>query len=239
MYHSSPTIGDYEAYVAQELVQEIDATYRTLPERTSRGITGCSMGGDGSIYLALKYPSVFSVAAPVSGGYDSSGDSDSSGAGDVLLEGVTEFLENPPKDLNDAQAIPGEIQMVLAWAAATASNPDKPPFYMDMPFELVNGKAQLVPEVIDKMTASDPVDELDRYLAQPERLSAILIYHGNRDPRTAVEQARNFDKLLTDRGVEHEYLEAIAGHCDFGYLGYVPVVKFMSDHLAGQEQPKS
>ena len=60
------------------------------------------------------------------------------------------------------------------------------------------------------MTANDPVDELDRYLAQPERLSAILIYHGNRDQLTPVEQARDFDKLLTDRGVEHEYLETNA-----------------------------
>ena len=60
------------------------------------------MGGDGSIYLALKYPSVFTVAAPVSGGYDSSGD------GDWLLEQATEFLKNPPKDFEDAQAMPWE-----------------------------------------------------------------------------------------------------------------------------------
>ena len=141
-YLSSPTIGDYETYLTQEMVKEIDATYRTLPERTSRGITGCSMGGDGSIYLALKYPSVFTVAAPVSGGYDSSGD------GDWLLEQATEFLENPPKDFEDAQAMPWQSLLVLSWAAATASNPDKPPFYLDMPVEMVNGKAQLVPEVI-------------------------------------------------------------------------------------------
>ncbi len=228
-YLSSPTIGDYETYISQELVNYIDATYRTLPDRASRGITGCSMGGDGSMGLALKYPSVFSVAAPVSGGYDSSG------VGDGILEQATEFLENPPQDFEDAHAMPGESQLVLAWVAATASNPDKPPFYLDMPVEMVNGTAQLVPEVIDKMTANDPVDELDRYLAQPERLSAILIYHGNRDQMTAVEHARDFDKLLTDRGVEHAYLEAIAGHCDFGYLGYIPVVQFMSDNLVGEE----
>jgi enterochelin esterase-like enzyme len=63
MYLSSPTIGDYETYIAQELVGYVDANYRTLAQPASRGITGCSMGGDGAIHLALKYPAVFSVAA--------------------------------------------------------------------------------------------------------------------------------------------------------------------------------
>ena len=71
IYLSSPTIGDYETYIAQEVVDLVDATYRTIPDRNSRGITGCSMGGDGSIYLALKYPGVFSVAAPASATYES------------------------------------------------------------------------------------------------------------------------------------------------------------------------
>ena len=43
-YLSSPTIGDYETYITQELVDLVDATYRTIPDRNSRGITGCSMG---------------------------------------------------------------------------------------------------------------------------------------------------------------------------------------------------
>ena len=31
---------------------------------------GCSMGGIGALHLALKYPEVFSVAAPMSSKYD-------------------------------------------------------------------------------------------------------------------------------------------------------------------------
>jgi hypothetical protein len=40
-YGSSPTIGDYESYITSELVDYVDANYRTLPDRESRGITGC------------------------------------------------------------------------------------------------------------------------------------------------------------------------------------------------------
>ena len=48
MYSSSVTTGDFENYVARDLVRYIDAHYRTIPERTSRGLVGHSMGGYGA-----------------------------------------------------------------------------------------------------------------------------------------------------------------------------------------------
>jgi S-formylglutathione hydrolase FrmB len=73
-YLSSPTIGDYETYIARELVAQVDAKYRTIAQRDSRGITGCSMGGDGAMHLALTFPDVYSVAAPMSATYDFAND---------------------------------------------------------------------------------------------------------------------------------------------------------------------
>ena len=40
MYSSSPTIGDWERFVAEDLVTHIDGHYRTLANRTSRGLAG-------------------------------------------------------------------------------------------------------------------------------------------------------------------------------------------------------
>jgi S-formylglutathione hydrolase len=224
MYLSSPTIGDYETYLTQELVDLVDATYRTIPDRNSRGVTGCSMGGDGSIYLALKYPGVFSIAAPASATYD--------WARDPIMwkEGPKLLMESPPKDIKGFWKLPWQAQALFATAAAAASNPDEPPFYLDMPVALVDGKAEIVPEVFDKIVAADPTHQVDRYLAQPERLRAILLYHGDGDPEAPVELAHSFDRLLSARGIEHEYVEVSAGHCDF-YFG--PIVQFMSDHLVG------
>jgi enterochelin esterase-like enzyme len=45
MYSSSVTTGDIENFIAHDLVEYIDAHYRTIPERTSRGLVGHSMGG--------------------------------------------------------------------------------------------------------------------------------------------------------------------------------------------------
>jgi enterochelin esterase-like enzyme len=59
-YSSSPTVGDYETYVARDLVEWVDANYRTIPERDSRGLAGHSMGGYGTIRIAMKHPETFS-----------------------------------------------------------------------------------------------------------------------------------------------------------------------------------
>src|SRR3984885_9675359 len=40
MYSSSATTGDFETYVAHDVVAYIDAHYRTIPDRSSRGLAG-------------------------------------------------------------------------------------------------------------------------------------------------------------------------------------------------------
>ena len=60
MYSASITTGDWESFVARELVAYIDAHYRTLADVRSRGLAGHSMGGYGAARLGMKYPEVFS-----------------------------------------------------------------------------------------------------------------------------------------------------------------------------------
>src|SRR5215813_3241855 len=60
MYSNSVTVGDWETFVAKELVDYIDAHYRTLARRESRGLAGHSMGGYGTMRLGMKRPDVFS-----------------------------------------------------------------------------------------------------------------------------------------------------------------------------------
>jgi S-formylglutathione hydrolase FrmB len=53
-------VGDYENFVARDLVEWVDANYRTIAERDSRGVSGHSMGGYGTIRIAMKHPETFS-----------------------------------------------------------------------------------------------------------------------------------------------------------------------------------
>src|SRR5690242_21356329 len=59
MYSSSVTTGDFERFVAHDLVAYIDAHYRTIPNRLSRGLVGHSMGGYGATRIGMKHSDVF------------------------------------------------------------------------------------------------------------------------------------------------------------------------------------
>jgi enterochelin esterase-like enzyme len=56
MYSSSITSGDFENFVARDLVAYIDAHYRSIPDWRSRGLAGHSMGGCGATRIASSIP---------------------------------------------------------------------------------------------------------------------------------------------------------------------------------------
>jgi len=45
--------------IIKELIPHIDATYRTIADRSDRAIEGFSMGGQGALLFAFKYPDMF------------------------------------------------------------------------------------------------------------------------------------------------------------------------------------
>src|SRR5208337_613800 len=59
MYSSSITTGDFEKFISHDVVAYIDAHYRTIPNRASRGLVGHSMGGYGASRIGMKHPDVF------------------------------------------------------------------------------------------------------------------------------------------------------------------------------------
>ena len=61
----------YESFVIGELIDLIDARYRTIPDRAHRAIMGISMGGYGATSLAARHPDLFGSVATLSGAVDS------------------------------------------------------------------------------------------------------------------------------------------------------------------------
>jgi S-formylglutathione hydrolase FrmB len=220
MYYSSITIGDYETYIARDLVKHIDANYRTIAHRNSRGITGYSMGGRGAMHLALKFPETFGAVV--------------NQAGFCNVEDVA-WMRNiafaNPNDWPHFNGLDWMTQAAFAYAAAACPNPDKPPFFLDKPYERVDGKIQTVPEVWERFVNSDVVHgDLPRYVKQPLRLNGIMVVHGTGDGITPVSQARDLDKLMTDLGIDHVYDEHGGGHDFIASKS----LQFLSDHLSDQ-----
>lgn len=56
-----------ETAITRDLVERVDATLRTLPEREGRAVVGYSMGGYGSVRYGLAHPELFGAAITLSG----------------------------------------------------------------------------------------------------------------------------------------------------------------------------
>ena len=68
-YFDSPLdkTSQYETFIATELPQKIEATYRTIQDRKGRIIAGLSMGGHGAMYIAARHPDRYCAVGSMSG----------------------------------------------------------------------------------------------------------------------------------------------------------------------------
>ena len=71
-YWDSPINPDsqFETFVSKELVEYIDKNYNTIKSRSSRAISGLSMGGHGALWLSIRHKDVFGACGSTSGGVD-------------------------------------------------------------------------------------------------------------------------------------------------------------------------
>ncbi|SFK24681.1 alpha/beta hydrolase family protein [Caulobacter sp. UNC279MFTsu5.1] len=170
MYSSSRTTGDFETFVANDLVRYIDGHYRTLPRRESRGLVGHSMGGYGASRIGMRHADVFGALYMMSPCCLSPRD-----PGQFNAEAASALAQ--VKTVEDAQKLSWGLRAQLATAAAWSPNPNKPPLYLDLPVE--NGQVQ--PDVLAKWAANAPLAFVDQYVGALRRYKAIAIDVGDRD----------------------------------------------------------
>ena len=170
MYSSSVTTGDFERFVSHDVVTYVDAHYRTIPDRQSRGLVGHSMGGYGATRIGMKHPDVFGslyimspcCLAPRQGG-----------PANAELEKTLEAVKTPA----DSASLPFFARAQLASAAAWSPDPKNPPLYLDLPTK--DGVPQ--PEVLAKWTANAPLAFADQYVANLRQYRAIAMDVGDKD----------------------------------------------------------
>jgi S-formylglutathione hydrolase FrmB len=71
-YIDSPvdTMSRYDTHIGIEVVEFIDANFRTVKSRQGRAIAGLSMGGHGAFMIAVHHQDTFSSIGSMSGGLD-------------------------------------------------------------------------------------------------------------------------------------------------------------------------
>lgn len=171
MYSSSATTGDFESFIAHDLVEEIDRRYRTIPKRESRGLVGHSMGGYGATRIGMKHADVFGALYLMSPCCLSA----------RTLMGVTpEAIQaySAMKSPTDSAGLPWMQRATLAAAAAWSPNPQNPPLYLDLPLD-AQGRARA--DVLAKWAANAPLAFVDQYVGNLRRYAAIAMDVGDKD----------------------------------------------------------
>ncbi len=193
MYSSSITTGDFESFVARDLVSYIDAHYRTLPRRESRGLAGHSMGGYGATRIGMKHPEVFSglyIMSPCC--------LSARGAIRPADEEALAAVTSPEQSAK----LPFLARTNLAVGAAWSPNPVKPPLYMDLPI----GDAREA--VLAKWAANAPLAMIDQYVGNLRQYSAIAIDVGDQDGLKA--DTERLHQVLDRYGIKNSF-EIYAG----------------------------
>lgn len=192
MYSSSVTTGDFERFVAHDVVTYIDAHYRTIPLRGARGLVGHSMGGYGATRIGMKHADVFGAVyimspcclAPMGGG-----------PANPAFAKAIEAVKTPA----DSAGLPFGARVQLASAAAWAPNPKNPPLYLDLPVK--DGEPQK--DVIAKFMANAPLVFIDQYVGDLRRYKAISIDVGDQDGLKA--GAGKLHEILDSYGIANSF----------------------------------
>ena len=170
MYSSSVTTGDFESFIARDVVAYIDAHYRTFPNRNSRGLVGHSMGGYGASRIGMKHPDAFGSLYIMSPCCMSAR---AGGPANPEMEKALEAVKTP----EDSAKLSFFLRAQLASAAAWSPDPKNPPLYLDLPSK--GGVTQ--PDVLAKWAANAPLAFIDQYIGNLRQYHAISIDVGDQD----------------------------------------------------------
>lgn len=198
MYSDSPTTGNWEAYITHDLVAYIDSHYRTIADPNSRGLAGHSMGGYGTLRLAMKYPGVYSSIYAMS----SCCLMNNPGAGRGGAAAASRQASPTPANSQNSRGGRGGnafANAANAQAAAWSPNPMNPPKFFDLPTQ--DGAVR--PEIAAKFIANSPLAFVDQYVPTLKNYHAIKMDVGLQDNLAASNKL--MDESLTRLGVPHTF----------------------------------
>lgn len=224
MYSNSPTTGNWEGYIADDLVAHIDSRYRTIPARGSRGLAGHSMGGYGTLRIGMKHPGRFSALYamsscclmnnPAAGGR---------GRGGGIVA--------PRQDAGQGGRGGGVFANVgMAQAAAWSPNPANPPDYVDL--AVVDGEVR--PDVAARWLANSPLVMIYQHVPALERYTAIALDVGDQDGLAATNI--ELDAVMTRLGIDHGFEVYEGNHGNrVGARFRAELLDFFAEHLEFEE----
>ncbi len=188
MYSDSVTAGNFEGFIARDLVAHIDRSYRTIAKPDARGLAGHSMGGYGTLKIAMKYPGIFSSIYAMSSCCLSARQVNP--AQDKRLETIT---------VEQAMKADFSTKSTFAAASAWSADPSAAPFF----FRLGTRNGEIQRDVLAQWAANAPNAMLPQYAGALKRLKAMALDVGDKD--FLLQDNKAMKALLDKFGIRHAW----------------------------------
>jgi hypothetical protein len=226
---NSPVTGNWEDFMVEELMPYMDAHFKTLPRRESRGIAGEFMGGYCAIRFGMRHPDVFSSVYglhPVGTG---------SGLKVMLSLPNWDLMANA-KSLDDVRK-DGYSTIFTTIFQAHLPNPDKPPLFIDLAARKVGDQLVIDTNLSERVRANFFLESMiPQYADNLKSLRGLKFDWGRSDPnQDHVYSKQAFTHKLNEFGIAHEAEEynGTWGDKTWGDDGriYSEVLPFFQKHL--------
>ena len=226
-YLDSEAQGNYQRYLAEDVIAYVDAHYRSVPARESRAIVGKSSGGFGALRMGMDRPECFAVIA--------------SHAGDCGFElcirprfaesaavyercgGQHAFLAQMQKQGAPRSQAEFHALELLALAHAYAPLAAASGGGGELPFDPYT--AQIVPEKWQRWLAHDPAL---RSAAGLRQARLVFLDAGKSDEYGLQFGARILAERLIESGVAVDHEEFDGGHMGTAYRYDVSLPKVIA-----------
>jgi hypothetical protein len=197
-YITSPISGDWQSFIADDLVAEIDRNYRTIAKSAARGIFGQHAGGYGAIRIASQRPDIFGVVYamhPVATGH-----------GNILMQSRPDwdaFFSAKSLDDIERYGLNGIFTIIYQ---ATLPNPERSPLYFDPPVKLVDNKLVIDPTLVEKLQEAFFLErQIGEFAENLRSLRAFKFDWGRHDAnQDHVYSNQFYSRKLNEFGVPHE-----------------------------------
>jgi hypothetical protein len=228
-YVNSPVTGNWEVFMVRELVPYVDANFRTLASRDSRGIAGDFMGGYGAIRFGMTHPEVFGTVYalhPVGTG-----------------SGIYTMYSRPDwkklAGIKSRDELPKGIwaNIFISIFQASVPNVNKPPLYIDLQARAVGDTVEIDSAVTERLRDNFLLETMiGRYADNLKSLRGLRFdwarNDGNQDHVYANQALTH---KLNEFGIPHEAEEynGVWGTGNWGADGrvYTEVLPFFARHL--------
>ncbi len=199
-FTNSDATGNWEDFIARELVAYVDGKYRTMARPESRGLAGHSMGGYATFALGMRDGGSVYGALYALSGCCTRFSRDLAPDGAAIWETLTHL-----NSAAEVQALTFYPEVFLAMSAAFSPNVNRGPLYVDFPFEFKDGRWRGVPAVQAEWMEHAPYDMVPLYTNNLKRLRGFAFDVGTRDQLVPPSQLASMDSALKRAGVPHTY----------------------------------